>query len=88
MKFRLLKIYLYSRIEKLTKQINVLTYSFSAIVHLEKAPITDDRVYIFRGSDWVKKWPLTLPPVRKMCAIPNIPIIGESIIIYFNKTFQ
>ena len=55
MKFRLLNIYLYSRIEKLTKQINVLTYSFSAIVHLEKAPITDDRVYIFRGSDWVKK---------------------------------
>ena len=57
MKFRLLNIYLYSRIEKLTKQINVLTYSFSAIVHvhLEKAPITADRVYNFRGSDWVKK---------------------------------
>ena len=28
------------------------------------------------------------PPVRKMCPIPNIPLIGENIIIFSNNTLQ
>ena len=26
------------------------------------------------------------PPVRKMCSIPNLPLIGENIIIFSKKT--
>ena len=28
------------------------------------------------------------PPVRKMCPILNLPLIGETIIIFSNKTFK
>ena len=28
------------------------------------------------------------PPVWKMCLIPDLPLMGENIIIFSNKTFQ
>ena len=28
------------------------------------------------------------PPVWKMCPIPDIPLTGENVIIFSNKTFQ
>ena len=28
------------------------------------------------------------PPIRKMCPILNLPLIGENMIIFANKTFQ
>ena len=28
------------------------------------------------------------PPVRKMCLVPNLPLIGENVIIFQTKHFQ
>ena len=59
------------------------------VVHPKKVFFYDEKKYVdgfvFLPSHIYRR--LISPPVRKMCPIPNLPLIGENIIIFSNKTF-